>query len=171
MLSLFKYKGSFATLFQKEKRGLKNILGNKCIIEHVGSTAIPGVDGKGIIDIMLVFDDIDKIGVAVELLRKKGYFLATDNKDRGGRVFMSLAGSRESTLGDIHLHLTTKDSKSFLNAMLFRDYLIDHPNERQKYVDLKYKISKRVSGNRIEYTKLKSKFIKRIIAKAKKSRR
>lgn len=55
MLILHKYNSKYARLFQNEKKKLNNALNNICLVDHIGSTAIPGVDGKGIIDIMLVY--------------------------------------------------------------------------------------------------------------------
>lgn len=82
---------------------------------------------------------------------------------------MSSAKVKESTLGDIHLHLTTKNSESHKNAILFRNFLINHPAEKQQYIDLKYQISKTVNKNRVEYTKGKKEFIESILNLAKKS--
>lgn len=170
MLTLHHYSASFSKLFQKEKEGLQSILGNQCIIEHIGSTAIPRTDGKGVIDIMLVFNNKNEIDTAVKLLVKKGYHLSKENIDRNDRVFMSSAGTRESSLDDIHLHLTTKGSESCKNALLFRDYLTTHPTQKQQYINLKYQIFKTVGGNRVRYTQMKNEFIEKIINLAKKQK-
>lgn len=168
MFHIYKYNDSFPFLFQNEKNNLKKILGNICLIEHIGSTAIPGMDGKGVIDIMLIFEKQSEIKVTIKLLQKNGYFLADDKIDRKNRIFMSSTGIKESSLGDIHLHLTTKDNDAYLNAVLFRDYLIKHPKAKKEYIDLKYQLFNKVVGNRPKYTELKSDFIKKIINLAKK---
>ena len=166
-MNIYKYSESFLSLFKKEKEKLKKILGNISLIEHIGSTAIPGVDGKGVIDIMLIFKDQNEIKKAVELLQVNGYFLANDKIERKNRVFMSSIGNRESDFGDIHLHLTTKDNDDYLNAILFRDFLKKHPKEKKEYIDLKYQLFNKVDGDRPKYTELKSAFIKKIIDLAK----
>lgn len=163
MLILHKYTNSFSKMFLKEKHKLLKILGDKCIVEHIGSTAIPGVNGKGVIDIMLVFTNKKEINIAVKKLAKKGYCLSGNNKNRKGRAFMSSAGVRESALGDTHLHLITKDNDSYFNAVFFRDYLINHPREKQKYIDLKHQILRAVEGDRKKYTQMKKEFIKRTV--------
>lgn len=168
MLNIYKYNDSFPILFKKEKEKLSRILGDICLIEHIGSTAIEGVDGKGVIDIMLIFRKSDDLESAIKLLQTNGYFLATDSKDRKGRIFMSSSGTKESNLGDIHLHLTTKDNDTYLNAILFRNYLRKHPKEKQEYIDLKYQLFKNVEGDRKKYTESKSGFIEKIIYLAKK---
>ena len=168
-MNLYKYSDSFPSLFQKEKKKIKKILGDICLIEHIGSTAIRGVAGKGVIDIMLAFEKQDNIQTAVILLQENGYFLADDQVERKGRVFMSSSGTKESSFGDIHLHLTTKDNEAYLNAVLFRDFLKKHPKERKEYVDLKYQLFKSVANDRKKYTKSKSDFIEKIINLAKKN--
>lgn len=168
MLNIYKYNSSFLLLFKKEQKKLEQILGNICIIEHIGSTAIPKVDGKGVIDIMLIFEEQNEIETAINQLQKNGYFLANDKIDRKGRFFLSSTGKKESDFGDIHLHLTTKNNDDYLNAILFRDYLKYHPKKRQEYVDLKYKLFNEVDGDRKKYTELKSNFIKKVICLAKK---
>lgn len=167
-MNLYKYSDSFSSLFENESIKLKKILGNICLIEHIGSTAIPGMDGKGIIDVMVIFEKLENIEPAIKLLQKNGYFLTDDKINRNERVFMSTTGIKESGFGDIHLHLTTKDNDAYLNAILFRDYLIKHPKEKKEYIDLKYKLFNEVNGDRPKYTKLKSDFIEKIIDLAKK---
>lgn len=167
MLKLHLYKRTFPNLFRKEKRKLQKILGKQVIIEHIGSTAIPETAGKGIIDIMLAFRKQEEIKEAVNILTESGYHLWED-RDRNDRIFMSSTELPESQLGDIHLHLTTADSQSFKNALLFRDYLTRHPNERKQYVDLKYAIAKEVGYNRIKYTQKKHSFINKILELARK---
>lgn len=167
MLQLHPYKKAFPNLFRKEKRKLQRILGKRVIIEHIGSTAIPETAGKGIIDIMLAFQKQEEIKKAVKLLTKYGYYLP-ESRDKNDRIFMSLTKLPESALGDIHLHLTTTDSQSFRNTVLFRDYLTHHPNKKQQYIDLKYAISKEVGHDRAEYTKKKHDFINEILELAQK---
>lgn len=167
MLTLYKYSDDFPKLFQQEKQELEKIIGTTCQIEHIGSTAIPGVDGKGIIDIMLVFTNQSEINNAVNLLKSAGYVLPEDTIDRGGRVYMSSVNSNNSSLGDIHLHLEHQNSDSCKNAILFRNYLISHPTEKQRYIDLKYQLVDTVNGDRAQYTNLKAEFINKIIKLAK----
>jgi len=167
MLILHKYNSKYAELFQNEKNKLHNTLNNICLIDHIGSTSIPEVDGKGVIDIMLVFNNETDIESAVSLLQNIGYYLSPDRIERNGRVFMSSTGAKDSGEGDIHLHLLTKLNNDYFQAIMFRDYLIAHQEARRAYSELKYEISKKVNGNRKEYTKLKYDFIKNIINLAK----
>lgn len=163
MLNLHKYSPEYIKLFQIESIRLNKILNNTCLVEHIGSTAIPGVDGKGVIDIMLVFDNEIDIKYATKLLENDGYFSSSDNIKRSGRVFMSSAGTKDSNEGDIHLHLLTRNNIDYINAIMFRNYLINHQDTKRLYIELKYELFNKVNGNRKEYTKLKDVFIKNII--------
>lgn len=164
MLQIHKYDPSYITLFQIERGKIARILGDACLIEHIGSTAIPGVDGKGIIDVLLIFNKTDEIMAAAKLLRENGYFLSTSKIDRDGRVFMTSSGESESRPGDIHLHLVSKDNNNYQQTILFRDYLIRHSETKQSYIDLKYELVNKVAGDRTKYTKSKSDFINKIVA-------
>jgi GrpB-like predicted nucleotidyltransferase (UPF0157 family) len=163
MFKIYKYDKSYIELFQTERDKISQILDSVCLIEHIGSTAISGVDGKGVVDIMLVFNNLDDVKSAVNLLQENGYFLSADKIYRNGRIFMSTSGERESGPGDYHLHLVAKENEDYLNSILFRDYLIQHPISKQQYIDLKYKIFDEVAGNRSEYTKQKTEFISNVI--------
>lgn len=170
MLKIYKYNEIFSKLFNKELKKLTGILGNNCIIEHIGSTAIKEVDGKGVIDIMIAFNDQNEIKKAINSLQKNSYYLIADGKDRKERTLMtSIEPGKESDFGDIHLHLTKKTDSSFLDAILFRDFLRKTPKERQQYTELKYKLLEETFGDRKKYTELKNDFIKKIIIKAKKN--
>lgn len=167
-LKLYKYSESFVSLFENEKNKLRILLGDKCVIEHIGSTAIPATDGKGVIDIMIGFEDQNNLDTAIKLIQKSGFILADYKIERKERVFMSSSGNRESDFGDIHLHLVIKTSEDFLNAILFRDFMRNNEKERQEYIDLKYQLWEKVGDDRKKYTQMKKEFIERIVEMAKK---
>ncbi len=165
MLKIYKSKKSFGRLFIAIQKDLKKILGDDCAIEHVGSTAIPGVDGKGIIDILIGFDNQGQIIKAANKLLRHGYFSARKRlEDQNDRVFMS-SSNEDTTIGDVHLHMVLKDSVDFINFIKVRDFLRQNPDEAKKYSELKYKIAKETSFNREEYKNQKSKFIEKILMK------
>jgi GrpB-like predicted nucleotidyltransferase (UPF0157 family) len=112
---------------------------------------------------MISFKTLPEITSATKLLQDCGYYLSTSGLGRKTRVFVSSAGQRESGPGDTRLHLVLQDSSDHKKAILFRDYLIKHPDARQAYVDLKYKLYKHTLGNRPEYTRLKGQFINEVI--------
>ena len=167
MLKIYKSKKSFGKLFIAIQKDLKKILGDDCVIEHVGSTAIPGVDGKGIIDVLIGFDNQEQIINAADKLLRHGYFSARKRlEDQKDRVSMYSSGE-DTTIGDVHLHMVLKDSADFINFIKVRDFLRQNPDEAKKYSELKYKIAKETGFSREEYKNQKSKFIEKILMKSK----
>lgn len=162
MLKIYKSRKKFPKTFIINKRKLQNVLGDFCVIEHVGSTAVPGVDGKGIIDILIGFDNKEQIKNAVVKLMDNGYFSARSNSNCTDRIFMA-SSEDDTTLGDIHLHLVMKDSKDFRDFIKVRDFLRQNPEEAKKYSELKYKIAEETGCDREEYKKRKSKFVEAIL--------
>jgi len=157
-----KSKRDFSRTFAVNERRLRSILGDMCAIEHIGSTAVPGVDGKGIIDILIGFDDSQQINQAIPKLLDNNYFRGRNPSSRKDRIFM--ASSMDDTKrGDIHLHLVLRTSKDFYDFIAFRDYLRHNPKEAKKYSDLKYRIIEEVGDNREEYKKRKSHFIEAVL--------
>lgn len=162
MISIYPHSAEYNKKFREEKAKLQGILGGKCRIEHFGSTAIPGVLGKGVVDIMIGFDSWADVQKAIPPLQINGYILSYD-KQRKDRIFLSTAGEEESSFLDIHLHLTNKTSAVFKNTLLFRDYLKKNKQLRGQYNELKKQIIKTVKSDRRLYTKLKSNFIKEVL--------
>lgn len=162
MIPIYPYSAEYNKKFREEKAKLQGILGGKCRIEHFGSTAIPGVLGKGVIDIIIGFNSWADIQKAIPLLQINGYFLSYD-KQRKDRIFLSTAGEKESSFLDIHLHLTNKNSSYLKDVLLFRDYLKKNIELKKQYNQLKEQIIKTVKNDRRLYTKLKSNFIKEIL--------
>lgn len=170
-MKIHKYRSDAPRLFNSERKKLISILGKNCLIEHIGSTAIPGTDGKGVIDIMLGFNNFRQREKAVFLLKNQGYFLSSKSRKSlrdQSRIFMSSAGEKESGPGDFHLHLVLKKGRVLAEAVAFRDYLTSHPKEKKQYAKLKYQLAKKVGKNRALYTKLKKDFINKSVKKAKK---
>lgn len=162
MIYIYPHSAEYNKKFREEKAKLQGILGGKYRIEHFGSTAIPGVLGKGVVDIMIGFDSWADVRKAIPPLQINGYILSYD-KERKDQIFLSTAGEKESSFLDIHLHLTNKNSPVFKNALLFRDYLKKNKQLRRQYNELKKQIIKTVKGDRRLYTKLKSNFIEKVL--------
>ena len=165
MLKICPYDPCFVDIFRRELDKISSILDSDCQVEHIGSTSIPGMAGKGVIDIMVAFNSKGELNSGVNLL-KNYYYPSDDNSGRNGRVFMR-SSKNESVAGDIHLHLLTKDNPDFLNVLLFRNFLINNPADQKAYAELKYKLKKEVGDDRKKYTELKNDFIKNVIDKAK----
>ncbi|MBM3196696.1 MAG: hypothetical protein FJZ61_01755 [Chlamydiae bacterium] len=160
------YNELFSKLFLEEKRRLLNILKEKCFdIEHIGSTAISGLGGKGVIDIGITvakenFDDsFDKIESLGYIFRENGssperWFFRIDLPD-------PQEGTRR-----YHLHLTFPESIEWKKLIAFRDYLRWHPSVLEEYAELKRKSAEEVNENGALYRKKKSPFFEKVLYKA-----
>ncbi len=144
--------------FEKEKHELKKRI-DKAEIEHVGSTAVPWIPAKPIIDIAMcvdypdnIIDDIEKCGY--EYMGEKGV------KDR----YYFVKGSEDNRTH--HIHLFEDGHQKYKDHILFRDYLKDHKDLAEKYGKLKLQLWRKYRGKRKKYTEAKSDFIKSILDQA-----
>jgi GrpB-like predicted nucleotidyltransferase (UPF0157 family) len=153
------YRAEFRDIFARQKKILRKCLGKKPRVEHFGSTAVPGLPGKGIVDILIAFKRKSQISAAAKKLASAGYFLSRKGQAaRGDRVFLS-SRKNESAVGDVHLHLVLEDSEDFKGVLRFRDRLRRNKMLRARYVKIKKEAAVGARGKRERYAKLKSTFI------------
>lgn len=167
------YDSRWASYFRKQKKILEETFGDTILaIEHVGSTAIPGMPAKPIIDIDVGVRSLKDI-VA---MRKKFKALAYEHRPfvRGGtkkelkKQELFVIGSEAKRTH--HIHVAVFDSDYWNNDILFRDYLRAHPARARDYAALKQKLAKKFARNRANYTAGKQSFIAETIRLAKKMR-
>jgi len=162
-LKLSQYSKKFPKIFEREKKKIFKATGiNE--IHHIGSTAVPGLGGKGIIDIMIDIKNWKEAKDIVKKLKKIG-FRHVHRKREGERIFLSK--HREPTPDNVHLHIVKKGSKAYKELLNFRDYLRKNKKEAKRYFKLKLEWLSKIKGNRAKYTKLKEKYIKEILSKVK----
>lgn len=122
-------------------------------IEHVGSTAVPGLAAKPIIDIQVSVADTEDEATYVPAVEGAGAQLRA--RDPGHRYFRPPADRPR----EVHIHVCEAGSAWERNHLLFRDYLRAHPAARNAYAELKRELSERYSDDRLAYTDAKSAFI------------
>ncbi|MFA4954430.1 MAG: GrpB family protein [Patescibacteria group bacterium] len=162
---LVAYDPEWATLFETETVQLKALLGDALLgIEHVGSTAIPGMDAKPILDLMVAVKAIDDYATYTEQLSGLGYVFRQDNRDEQEHVLFVKGPEEKRTH---YLKLTTLNSDFWREHILFRDYLIQHTERAAEYQQLKRNLLEKHADERARYTEEKAAFIKQTIALAK----
>ena len=154
MLILQNPKDDYATQFLSVKPTLADIL-PQAEIHHIGSTAVPGLGGKGIIDILVAIPDWSEKLSAVEKIKSLGYLHI--HPEERERIFMSRVGDTKA--GDVHIHLTHIGSSQYQTLLSFRDYLLSHPDKVEEYGDGKVAWLKQAEGDRKIYGRLKSQWI------------
>lgn len=159
-----KYNEHFPLLYKKEWAKLKKILPRYAKIEHVGSSAVTGLGGKGLIDIVIGVPK-KRINFSKNLLENGGYEFRPDAGDKE-RMFFRRDYISKGKQRRVHLHLTFYNSKDLTEMVAFRDHLRANSDEARKYEELKRKALKKAKGNGKIYVKLKTPYLKRLTKKA-----
>lgn len=127
-------------------------------IQHVGSTAIPGILAKPIIDIAIPVDDLAIADEWAGPLAKIGYWNKGPEPTMSDRRFFAKGPENKRT---IYLHLVT--TKEYQKLITFRDTLRANPELAQEYSNLKVKLAASLKDDRKQYTSLKNDFIQRVL--------
>lgn len=130
---------------------------------HFGSTAIPGLAAKPIIDIMLVSRDRAAWPALIEPIKGLGYVFWEDNPRRD-RLFFVKGMPPFGTGRTHHLHVRTPDDARA--ALVFCEYLRRRPEEAERYAALKRELAARYPTDRDAYTEGKARFVDDIVRKA-----
>jgi GrpB-like predicted nucleotidyltransferase (UPF0157 family) len=154
---LIPYQPSWKDKFEVEKIKIKDIFGDKAIaVEHIGSTSIPGLSAKPIIDIAVMIENHKEADVFTGLLDKINYRFDSFSTER-----------HFYTKGDpieYHLSIAYKDKGGFWERqILFRDYLRNHSDLRGEYQKLKEDLLKNDPTGKDMYISGKTEFIKKIL--------
>ncbi len=162
-VSLHKYSNNLPLLFENEKDRISSSLGI-LDIHHVGSSAVPGLAGKNVIDILIGLDNFETdVENTASKLNKLGYISKFIDKKS---EWAFLHNKEETSQGDFHIHIIRKGSKDYEDWFLFRDYLRLHSEEAKMYSDLKSKWLEQSGGNGEKYAGLKTDYIYSVIQKA-----
>lgn len=158
-----RYDNVYPFLYKKEESKLKKILTKDAHIEHVGSTAVPGLGGKGIIDI-LVFVPEKYINKNFKILEKNKFQYSHHPGDDKRKFFQKRIIYREKERR-VHIHLTA--DKGFLNSFIaFRDFLIKHPKIRDEYGKIKREGAKLAKEDKMKYANYKLDFLQNTVRKS-----
>lgn len=160
------YDPNWPRLFEEEKRHLQTCLPPELIgrIEHFGSTAVPGLAAKPIIDILVEVPSLDATEkIITPVLQSQGYdyFWRPSWCDENIPAYIWFIKRDATGRRTHHVHFLEPDSPAW-ERLLFRDYLRDHPETAREYQELKYRIAREHPNDRIAYAKGKTAFITRI---------
>ena len=149
--------------FEQERLLLYRIIGEWVNggIEHVGSTAVPGLDAKPVIDVMAGVLSLEASRDAISVLERNGYSYAPYRPD-----VMHWFCKPSFAFRTHHLHLVPYQSRLWKERLAFRDYLRSHSDVAREYAQLKYQLAEQYRFDREAYTEAKSEFIQRVLGKA-----
>ena len=126
-------------------------------VQHVGSTAVPELPAKPILDLAAAVATLDVIPKLIEKLTALGYIYRGNGENSGGHLFV---WESEPDVRTIHLHVVTRDDVQWSNYLRFRDLLRQDSTVRQQYAELKRELRKRFPDDRKAYTDSKDEFIR-----------
>lgn len=160
------YDPSWAESFAAERKLLTRVLRPWLVrpIEHIGSTAVPGLAAKPIIDMLAVVDDIDAVDVTDDDLQEIGWARTPEPNDA---VQRRLSWCKPTPLRrSRHLHIVEAHSQRWRTWLAFRDHLRSDPVAAAEYAQLKRQLAARLGPNpddREAYRRAKEPFIARIV--------
>jgi len=159
-IRLVPYDPSWPAQFAAERAVLDEEIGDWATggVHHVGSTAVPGLDAKPIIDILVGVDSLQASRASFDLLSKLDYLYAPYRADEM-HWFCKPDPSRRTH----HLHLVPTDSSRFRDELAFRDRLRSSPRVAEEYAGLKRDLAERFADDREAYTDGKADFIGQIL--------
>ena len=163
------YQPRWPRLFEEEADHLRDILPGSIVkrIEHFGSTAVPGLAAKPIIDMVVEVSSSDEVKrEVVPILEAEGYDYfwrpTLDNDPPYYAWFIKRDARGQRTH---HIHMVEADSQLWERLCLV-DYLKEFPQEAEKYTRLKEELSRRFPNDRTAYTAAKTEFIVPLTKKA-----
>ncbi len=164
-IELVPYRPEWVDLARAEIQMLRRLLPSSELldIQHVGSTAIPNIHAKPIIDIQIAVKSLAIIKpIAIERLTSQSYVYWHDNPDVERMFFvkgMPPFGDKRTH----HVHIVEPTSKHWQEKLQFRDYLCLHPEAAKEYETLKINLAKHYAYDREGYTDAKAVFINTIL--------
>lgn len=162
------YNPGWTLAFEHEKLRIQAAVGEYLTgIEHVGSTAVPGLAAKPVIDLLVGIRSLADSPLCVAPLAKLGYHYIPEYEDDlpERRYFQKLTGAGVHTH---HLHMVEPGSDFWRRHLLFRDYLRAHPETAAEYGALKRSLAAQYGEDRAGYTDAKSGFIQSVLELAEK---
>jgi GrpB-like predicted nucleotidyltransferase (UPF0157 family) len=155
------FDSGWAEEFQERAAALGEALGAVAErIDHIGSTAVAGLDAKPTIDIQVSVADLDELDSYRGPIEQLGYTFHEGSLKEAGHRFFS-APERAA-----HVHVCCSGSKWERRHLLFRDYLRAHPDAAARYVDLKHELADRYRTDREAYAEAKGTFVENEMAAA-----
>lgn len=156
------YDPEWPELFRELSAQIRMVLGPLALrIDHVGSTAIPGLAAKPIVDVQVSVESFDDIGEIARAMDAIGYVWRKDNPDKTKRYFREKPGGRRT-----HIHVRRAGSFQEAFTLLFRDYLRCHPEDAKAYEERKFELAKTFESDPFAYTDGKAPIIWGIIMRA-----
>ncbi|MDP2919042.1 MAG: GrpB family protein [Dehalococcoidia bacterium] len=155
------YRPEWASHYQVEAARVRACAGDLITdVQHIGSTAVPGLPAKPILDIAIAVPDRGAVPVVVKRLVEVGYSDRGYQEATGGHLLIK---DREPDVRTVHLHIVETADSPWRNYIMFRDLLRRDPVIRKKYAKLKKRLARNFPDDRKSYTEGKDTFIRGVL--------
>ncbi|MCG1008845.1 GrpB family protein [Salinicoccus sp. ID82-1] len=162
-LELVSYRKSWEDDFNREAKKIQAVFAEELLdIHHIGSTAIPEMVAKPIIDILVEVQNVQHVDSYNTMMTKLGYTVKGENGIAGRRFFVKHINSSRTH----HVHIYQSGKSEVSRHLAFRDYLVENPQEAAKYKRLKKELSVQQVFNVEEYQKMKSSLVNELAESA-----
>ena len=152
---IVEYDAAWPAEFERLRDRAQQALGEVAVgIEHVGSTAVPGLPAKDLVDMVAIIESDDHMPEAIARLEAIGYRARGDLGVEGREVFLWPEGEKRH-----HLYVSPTASAELRAQLAFRDLLRTDSALARDYVALKRELASRHRGDRVAYTEGKTAFI------------
>jgi GrpB-like predicted nucleotidyltransferase (UPF0157 family) len=153
-LLVIAYDPDWPQLFAELAGRLRARLGDAALrIDHIGSTAVPGLDAKPVIDVQISVANLEPVDAYRSQIECCGFVWRANNTELTKRYFREQPGLRRT-----HIHVRRAGSFSEQFALLFRDYLRAHPERAAEYASLKHRLAALLITDRHGYVEAKVPF-------------
>ena len=154
---------AWARIFEEEAGQIAAALGDEAVaVHHIGSTAIPGISAKPIVDLLVEVRRIERVDDLSGAMTERGYEAWGEHGLPGRRFFMRGRGSRHVC----HVHVFQEGTPEAERHLAFRDYMVSHPEEARAYGRLKEALAKEFPTDIEAYMDGKDAFVKEMEKRA-----
>jgi len=161
-IELVEYDPSWSDAYEAERRRLAAAVGDRVDrFEHIGSTSVPGLPAKPIIDVVAADGTIEAGDDCVADLDALGYEFDPGSREveREWRYFQRERAEEPH----VNLHFLEVGSRTLADDLLFRDYLREHPGVREEYAALKRELAEEHRHDLSAYSEGKTEFVERVL--------
>jgi len=167
-ITMLPHDPAWARRFPGEARRLLEVFAGVVLdVHHIGSTAVPGLVAKPILDMMVVVRGLDGVDAARPAAEAAGYRWLGEH-GIAGRRYLTRDGGAEA---DVHVHTFAVGDPNVERHLDFRDYLLCHTEHAARYGRLKRDLAERYATDRVAYTDAKTAFVRETEALARAWRR
>ncbi|MBS0358493.1 MAG: GNAT family N-acetyltransferase [Proteobacteria bacterium] len=162
IVKIIPYNPDWPLIFSKEAGLIKKILGDNCLcIHHIGSTSVPDLPAKPIIDMIPVVKDIMVVDQMASAMEQHGY----QAKGENGMLFRRFFQKTENG-NAYNIHIYEEGNPEIERHVKFRDWMRTHENDRKAYAKLKIELAEKYPNDLLSYVFGKETFVADIDTKA-----